>query len=309
MAKRGRKPSTEKKKKGYFYEVQEAAVLRYLGTDDAAEKNRIYNEILRPAFDKMIESIIRRYNLYVPDETFEDTFNDTASFLLTKASKFKETVCFYKETNETDGQFIEVKPDFLKGDIDENSPQGIKIFKYDVIGHDEQWGRDIYSETDGKWYYYKKFCKKQKAYSYYGTICKNYLIGKIQNHKKLSIRNPSYDEVAEDFANSIRYSDIEDKSAQIAVETVSHLVNRLGEMVEDPQANDLKENEVKLGKALKRLLENWEYVLTTDGSNKLNKAAILLYLRENTGLDTKGIRDNMKKFKKEFLIIKDAVIN
>lgn len=309
MAKRGRKPSTEKKQKGYFYEVQEAAVLQYLGTDDTAEKNRIYNEILRPAFDKMIESIIRRYNLYVPDETFEDTFNDTASFLLTKASKFKDTVYFYKEAKEDEGQFVEVEPNFFKGDIDENHPQYVKIFKYDVIEHDEELDSDIYSETDGKWYYYKKCSKKQKAYSYYGTICKNYLIGKIQNHKKLSIRNPSYDESAEEFVNSIRYSDVEDKSAQIAAETVSHLVKRLGEMVDDPQANDLKENEVKLGKALKRLLENWEYVLTTDGSNKLNKAAILLYLRENTGLDTKGIRDNMKKFKKEFLIIKDAVIN
>jgi hypothetical protein len=309
MAKRGRKPSTEKKQKGYFYEVQEAAVLQYLGTDDTAEKNRIYNEILRPAFDKMIESIIRRYNLYVPDETFEDTFNDTASFLLTKASKFKDTVYFYKEAKEDEGQFVEVEPIFFKGDIDENYPQYVKIFKYDVIEHDEELDSDIYSETDGKWYYYKKCSKKQKAYSYYGTICKNYLIGKIQNHKKLSIRNPSYDESAEEFVNSIRYSDVEDKSAQIAAETVSHLVKRLGEMVDNPQANDLKENEVKLGKALKRLLENWEYVLTTDGSNKLNKAAILLYLRENTGLDTKGIRDNMKKFKKEFLIIKDAVIN
>jgi hypothetical protein len=56
------------------------------------------------------------------------------------------------------------------------------------------------------------------------------------------------------------------------------------------------------------LLNNWEYVLSTDASNKLNKNAILLFLRESTGLDTKGIRDNMKKFRKEFLIIKNAVI-
>ena len=79
-------------------------------------------------------------------------------------------------------------------------------------------------------------------------------------------------------------------------------------MTNDPYTYDLKESEVKLGKALANLLDNWDYVISTDGSNKLNKNAILLFLREQTGLDTKGIRDNMKKFKNEFLIIKKFVI-
>ena len=79
-------------------------------------------------------------------------------------------------------------------------------------------------------------------------------------------------------------------------------------MVNNPDVNDLKPNEIKIGRALVNLLNNWEYVLSTDASNKLNKNAILLFLRESTGLDTKGIRDNMKKFRKEFLIIKNAVI-
>lgn len=237
MAKRGRKPS---KQKGYFYEKQEQAVLDYLHTDDAEEKNRIYCESLKPAFETMIESIIRRYKLYIPNEEFQDTFNDTLSFLLTKADKFEP------------GNY--------------------------------------------------------KAYSYYGTICKNYLIGRIQNHAKSLQRSPSYDPVMEDFNNNIRYSEQTD-SSEVASETVQKLIKRIREMISDPVANDLKENEVKLGAALVNLFENWEYVLTTDGSNKLNKNAILLFLREATGLDTKGIRDNMRKFKKEFLLIKDYVIN
>ena len=80
-------------------------------------------------------------------------------------------------------------------------------------------------------------------------------------------------------------------------------------MTNNPEENDLKPTEVRLGRALINLFENWEYVLTTDGSNKLNKNAILLFLREATGMDTKGIRDNMKKFKKEFLMIKSFVID
>lgn len=243
MAKRGRKPgSTNSVKKGYFYEKQEEAVLRYLNTDSAEEKNEIYNNVLRPAFKKMVESIIRRYRLYIPNEAFEDTFNDTLSFLLTKADKFKAN-------NGT------------------------------------------------------------RAYSYYGTICKNYLKGRIQNYSKSLQRNPSYDSVMEEFTNSMKYSDTKDAGSEIASEAMEKLIARIGEMIEDPKKYNLKENEIKIGAALKTLLEHWEYVLTTDASDKLNKTAILKYLRESTCLDTKGVRDNMKKFKKEFLLIKSAVMD
>ena len=84
--KRGRKPSKERK--GYFYEKQEQAVVDYISTDDEKEKNRIFNATLKPAFTKMIESIIRRYNLYPPDEEFQETFDDTMSFLITKIHNF-----------------------------------------------------------------------------------------------------------------------------------------------------------------------------------------------------------------------------
>lgn len=239
MAKRGRKPK-EEKRTGYFYEKEEQAVLDYLNSDNAEEKNEIYNNILRPAFEKMAESIIRRYKLFIPNEIFEDTFNDTLSFLMTKMGKFKP------------GKF--------------------------------------------------------KAYSYYGTICRNYLRGRIESYSKSLQRNPSYDVIAEEFNDNLRFSDKTDKSREVASETVRQLVNRINEMVENPEANDLRPNEVKMGKALVNLFNNWEYVLSTNASNKLNKNAILLFLREETGLDTKGIRDNMRKFRKEFLIIKSYVI-
>lgn len=238
MAKRGRKPNVQK---GYFCEIQEQAVLDYLNAETKEEKNKIYCSILKPAFKKMIESIIRRYKYYIPNEDFEDTFNDTLSFLLTKADKFEPG--------------------------------------------------------------------KYKAYSYYGTICRNYLIGKAQNYSKSLQRNPSYEVVKEEFNNNIKYSDEAEKNSDVAIETIQRLTIRLNEMVESPETFDLKENELKLGKALINLFENWEYVLTTDGSNKLNKNAILLFLRESTGLDTKGIRDCMKKYKKEFLIIKNYIVS
>ena len=81
MAKRGRKP---KERKGYFYEKEEQAIVDYTSSTNQEEKNKIFNSVLMPALTKMIESIIRRYKLFVPEEEFQQTFNDTISYLLTK---------------------------------------------------------------------------------------------------------------------------------------------------------------------------------------------------------------------------------
>lgn len=86
MAKRGRKPS--KNRKGYWYEEQEESFIEYLKCEDKCEKEKIFNSVLKPAFTKMTESIIRRYNLYPPDESFQETFDDTMSFLMTKIDNF-----------------------------------------------------------------------------------------------------------------------------------------------------------------------------------------------------------------------------
>lgn len=235
---RGRKPS-ENPRSNYWGEREEAAVVKYLLTDSGEEKNQIYNEILRPAFETLVECIIRRYKLFVPNEEYEDTFRDVSTFLLTKFDKFKP------------GEY--------------------------------------------------------KAYSYYGTICKNYLIARIQSYTKALEQTPSYDTMEDNLNNDIRYSEEMDGGREVAQECIERLTKKIEYMI----ANDytLKTNEKKLGKALVNLFQNWDFILTTDGSYKLNKSAILLFLKDETGMDAKGIRDNMKRFKKAFLMAKDESIN
>ncbi len=242
--KRGRKPNPDKKNKYYFSKAEEDAVLKYIQSDSAIEKNKIYNEILCPVFTTMIESIMRRYDKYVPCEDSGDTFNDTMSFLLTKLDKFDIT-------------------------------------------------------------------RNKKAYSFYGNVCKNYITGKIQTYNKSIVRNPSYDDqnTDVDLFNNIKYTNSLDSGSKIAIEIVEELTKYITIMIKDPKKYDLKASEVKLGEALVNLLKNWDFVISTDGSNKLNKQAILFFIREQTGFDTKGVRDNLKKFKKAFLIIKDKIIN
>lgn len=153
--------------------------------------------------------------------------------------------------------------------------------------------------------------RNKKAYSYYGNICKNYIIGRIQDRNKQMQRNPSYDtnDPEMDMTNNLIYSNQGDEGRRIASEIVDKLTERIQHMVDNPEKFSLKPNEVEVGKALYKVLDNWDYIISTDGSSKLNKNAILLFLREQTKLETKSIREAMKKFKGEFLRIKKEVID
>ncbi len=72
-------------------------------------------------------------------------------------------------------------------------------------------------------------------------------------------------------------------------------------MLSNPEEYKLKESEIKMCEALRTLLENWDYILTTDGSRKLNKSTIIFFFKEKTGFkNTDEIRANMKKYKKVF---------
>ena len=237
---RGRK---NKERSGYFYEEEEAAVANYLVETDESKKNTIFTTILLPAFTKMIESIIRRYKLYLPDEIFQETFDDTISFLMSK-------IIFFK-------------------------PQS---------GY--------------------------KAYSYCGTVCKNYLIWRINQYNKQQTRNTSYDDIQVEINNDSKYSYVQHTSH------VSYLTNLIATMAEEvtkilDKKNEIKltPNEIKVGNALHMLLNDWEDLFARMGSNKFNKSSILLFLQESTLLNTNEIRVAMKKYKSIYYKVKEKVVS
>lgn len=311
MAKRGRKP---KERKGYFYEKEEQAIVDYIATQNQTEKNKIFNTILLPALTKMIESIIRRYKLFVPEEEFEQTFNDTISYLLTKINNFKPQMWVYEEY---DGEPPEPPVDLtrqgfieLKKTINEHSPKFIRVFE-------DRWeyGKDDNSEELYK--IYKLELRHYKAYSYCGTVCKNYLIYKNIQYTKNKQRNLSYDEMLEGLPGGMY--DLSKDPKNIVPEEEEHysMVERLikemsaeiKNMMADREKNSLTDNEMKVGVALTELLDRWEDVLNVDGSNKLQKSSVLYFLREETMMTTKEVRDNMKSFKKAYYLLKKGMID
>lgn len=241
MAKRGRKPSKERK--GYFYEKEEEAFVNYLTASTQEEREKIFQECLHPAFTQMISSIIRRYNLYPPEETFEETFDDTISFLMSKVDKFDPSSGY-------------------------------------------------------------------KAYSYCGTICKNYLILKINKYKNEQKRYARYDAMQSELNNSLEHAyDQHNNKSEGLQELINSTCNEIESMMENAEKHKLTDREIRVGVALCEVLRNWEDLFSQMGSNKFNKSSILMFLKETTYLNTNEIRNSMKKYKTAYQIIRKKMVD
>lgn len=241
MGRRGRKPNPEKRS-GYFYEEEEQAFVDYINAETKEEKEKIFNEKLLHPFTKMIQSIIRRYKLYTPNESFDDIFDDAFSFLMIKMNYFNPNA--------------------------------------------------------GK-----------KAYSYCGTICKNYLIKQINDFDKNQKRNSSYEDNSVSLDDKIELSYTENGNERsFTAELIDNMKAEIKEMLENKTQNSLTENETKIGYALLSVLDNWEDLFLQMGSDKFNKSSIYMFLKETTLLEPKDIRDGMKKFKKIYYSIKNNML-
>ena len=80
------KKRRKRKKKGknyYFHQGTEDAIILYNKTEDVHLKNKIYNEHIRAAFDKLCENIIHTFKFYYTDvEKIEDLKHELVSVLL-----------------------------------------------------------------------------------------------------------------------------------------------------------------------------------------------------------------------------------
>jgi predicted SprT family Zn-dependent metalloprotease len=149
-----------------------------------------------------------------------------------------------------------------------------------------------------------KPAKEKKAYSYFGTICKNYLMGQIIKDQKETNRKVSYEDMSESIEQrpDMVYHIDEDQ-----IDTTIIINEYLRELRDFIDNENLSDNERKLGYALIDLFDNYESIFSGADNNKFNKNVILLSLREMTNLSTKEIRSSMKRFKKLYILIQSKM--
>lgn len=236
--KRGRKP----KEKGYFLSEQEEAFKEFLVCENERQRNKIFNAKIYPALCKMIECLIHRYDLFTLDETYEDTFHDTMSFLISKINNF-----------------------------DPN--------------------------------------KNCKAYSYCGTVCKNYLILRRTQSIKRRDKFLSYEMFYPNPDNDERIDEVnEDENFHddLIKRTKKEIIDLLDYGKYKNRA--LTENEIKVGGALLEILDNWETIIDDSTSRKFNKVSLNYFIKEYTMCSSTDVRNAMKVFKNIYLFSKEEML-
>jgi hypothetical protein len=137
--------------------------------------------------------------------------------------------------------------------------------------------------------------KEKKAYSYFGTICKNYLMGQIMKDQKEMNRKISYEDISSDLSNRSEMSYSIDNDDLSSETVIKKFLEKLRSNLDELDGN---EHEHKLGSAIYDLFENYTSIFPDTNNKKFNKNIILFELREMTNLSTKEIRNSIKKYKK-----------
>ena len=213
-------------------------------------------------FDEREENAVR---MYLTAETFEEKNKIYNEFLKHPLDKMISSIIRRYKLYRKDMNFEEVH-------VDTHSFLMTKIDKF-------------------------KPAKEKKAYSYFGTICKNYLMGQIMKDQKETNRKISYEDISSDLQHSpdmIYYIENDNITTE---EIIKKFLKKLTDTMGDKQ---ITEQEIKLGQALYDMFDNYNNIFLDTSNNKFNKNVILFELREMTNLTTKEIRSSIKRYKKMY---------
>ena len=239
-------------------------------TEDVSLKRRGRKAVKENYFDVREETAVRKFLIAESSEEKNKIYNE---FLRAPLDKMISSIIRRYKLYRKDMDFKEIHTDthsFLMTKIDKFKPS-----------------------------------KEKKAYSYFGTICKNYLMGQIIKDQKDMNRKVSYEDISSNLENRpdmVYYLEYEIVDAQ---DIISEFLGELRSVID---SGDLNDNERKLGLALQDLFENYKEIFLGNENNKFNKNVILLSLREMTNLSTKEIRSAIKKYKKLYYVVLNGLL-
>jgi hypothetical protein len=216
----------EKKNKNYFTHDTELAIIKYVNTDDYAERNKLYREEIHYALFKLTQNLIHTFKFYYTEETnLEDLQHEVITFLLTKLDRF-------------------------------NPENGAK------------------------------------AYSYFGTVAKRYLIASNQKNYKKRMELLSLDTLnTEQEDGEVVYGDIVDPTAPRPDIQTYHPVDEISEFLDiyvkycTDNIYELfpKDEDAQIADAILELFRKREHITI------FNKKALYIYIREIIDIKTPRI--------------------
>ena len=86
-----RKATKQKKRRGYFFEENEKAIIAYNNEPDYHLRNKVYSQHIHKPFMKLAENIIHTFKFYCFDDCYADVQAEVVAYLIEKIDKFDPT--------------------------------------------------------------------------------------------------------------------------------------------------------------------------------------------------------------------------
>lgn len=278
---RKRKP---KKKNVYFTQETEDAIISYVSEETKSKKDRIYNEKIHYAFYKLSENIIHTFKFYYTEvDDIEDLKYEVISFLIQKLHLFNHSKFINDKLNKiVNRQFKENYENGSFVHYTENSPTVTQdqiaefISKLDVSSPCKEALLEI---------------APPKAYSYFGTIAKRYLI--LYNKKNYKRLKSQYS------LNELNEEDdvIKEHIEEVVTNTVNReqLVNDFVKKIDDSLYESfVTPEEIKIADAIITVFKN------KDNIDIINKKAFFIYVKEMTDASSAMITKVIKTMKSTY---------
>ena len=81
----------KKKRKVYFGQEVQDAIVEYNSSEDNSVRNKIYGKKIHPAFDKLAENIINTFKFTYFDDPFVDVKHEVVAFMVMNIHKYDHT--------------------------------------------------------------------------------------------------------------------------------------------------------------------------------------------------------------------------
>jgi hypothetical protein len=213
---------------------------------------------------------------------------------------------FLESTDETERNLI--FNEWLKGPLDKMIESIIRKYKLYRKGETfEELHSDTLSFLMTKVHKFESG-RGKKAYSYFGTISKHYILGLLIKDEKYIKQTTSYEDLNDSLEEREDLTYVIDKDNVEMGDFIQKLIEEIKTEIqnENNHKKKLNENEIKIGYALIDILENWELVFSSmEGGSKYNKNSFLETMRNYTNLSTKDIRIGMKRYKLLYEVLKN----
>lgn len=282
----------KKTKRKYFTKDTENAIIKYNNETNPDIKSRIFERHIHYPLYKLTQNIIHTFNFYHTDvKDLEHLQHEIIIFVLSKMDKYSQT----KNVNDKIRKIFEKEYkinydyNFIKfvNDADIISQKQINSF-INLI--DSKLNSKLFNNKEEHEEFLNKLkkIKVPKAYSYFGTIVKRWLITYNKKHYNKKINNvkiqdlsPQYNEhIIQDTSNSEQLDNFIDHYIEYCTQNIYQLFP--------------KNNEAQVADAILEVFRKREDL------EIFNKKAIYIYIREIIDVKTPKITKVAKKLKKIF---------